>query len=331
MQSSPGPQAKHPKVSSRYLRVIDSLLIAGIKLGSSAKREAINKIIQHVPQLTRGDCWRRIRYLRKTPELAGVEDCQRNNGISKPRESRSQIASRPWTTADDERLLNYAGYEPVNKIAHRLGRSVRAVRFRLGALGKSARVRDGWSLRSLRSMLRISHTRLRLLIGSGALRVRDSRVSGSSLALFCEKKRATIEPLVSDRVAATLLKGEEGYMWDRAADLLGVAVAQVQNWICDGQLRVVDTFVTERAFEEFCKKHGAEINPVLIDPTVAKWLIDGYGVPEFRGRDRIVSRAQKHVLTIRTCKCGRKIAGNVYFKHIKCCTVLADDPRREAV
>ena len=62
----------------------------------------------------------------------------------------------PWTPADDDRLLNWAGYEPVKKIAQRLGRSDRAVRFRLGALGISAKVTDGWSLRALRKMLRVS-------------------------------------------------------------------------------------------------------------------------------------------------------------------------------
>jgi len=57
--------------------------------------------------------------------------------------SRSRPASRAWTAEEDARLLDWAGYEPVNKIAQRLGRSVRAVRFRLGALGMSARVSDG--------------------------------------------------------------------------------------------------------------------------------------------------------------------------------------------
>ncbi len=331
MQNSPGPQAKHhPKVSSRYLQVIDSLLIAGVKLGPSAKREAINKILQNVPQLTRGDCWQRIRYLRRTPELASVKDCQRNAARLKPPKAcpEPRIAPRPWTTADDERLLTYAGYERVDKIAHRLGRSVRAVRFRLGALGMSAKLKDGWSLRSLRNMLHISCIRLRTLIGGGTLRVRDPRISASSLALFCEKNRAILESSIGGRVAATLLKGEERYMWERAADILGVTVAQVQNWICDGQLRVVDTFVTKRSFEEFCKKHGAEINTAMIDPETAKWLIHEYHLPA-SSKDRGVSRAQKHALAIRICRCGKKIAGNVFFRHVRCCGVATEATRRK--
>jgi hypothetical protein len=62
---------------------------------------------------------------------------------------------------DDAKLLDLAGYEPVNEIAERLGRSERAVRFRLGALGMSARVTDGWSQCALRKLLRMSRTRLR--------------------------------------------------------------------------------------------------------------------------------------------------------------------------
>ena len=267
--------------ASVRLAAIDQLLIARIKQGPAKKREAINRILELVPEWRRGDCWHRIRHLRKAPELAALEESHPDKAKRSGRTSAApHSAPRPWTPADDDRLLNWAGYEPVKKIAQRLGRSTRAVRFRLGALGMSARVTDGWSLRALRKMLHVSPTRLRYLIGNGMLRVRDPRVSPSSLAVFCDRNRASLEPSVRDRVAAALLKGEEGYMWERAADLIGVTVAQVQSWICAGQLRVVDTFVTDRAFEEFCKKHGGEINTTLMDPATAKWLVKEYGVPD---------------------------------------------------
>jgi hypothetical protein len=162
------------------------------------------------------------------------------------------------------------------------------------------------------------------------LRVRDPRVSTSSLAVLCDQNPASLVPSVRDRVAAALVKGEEGYMWERAADLIGVTVAQVQSLICAGQLRVVDTFVTDRSFEEFCKKYGGEINTTLMDPATAKWLVNEYGVPGSASKDRAVSRAQKHALTIRTCKCGKKIAGNVYFKHVKSCRAATQEAKRKA-
>jgi hypothetical protein len=100
---------------------------------------------------------------------------------------------------------------------------------------------------------------------------------------------------------------------------------------CGGQLKVLDTFVTDRSFDEFCDKHGTEINLALIDPATAKWLIEEYGVPSPSTDGRTVGRAQKHALVVRTCKCGRKIAGNVYFKHAKTCKASADQAIRQAV
>jgi hypothetical protein len=106
---------------------------------------------------------------------------------------------------------------------------------------------------------------------------------------------------------------------------LSVPIRQVQDWISGGQLKVLDTFVTDRSFDEFCKKHGTEINLALIDPATAKWLIDEYGVPSPSTDCRTVGRALKHALVVRTCKCGREIAGNVYFKHKKNCSWATGD------
>src|SRR6266852_9058300 len=131
-------------INTRLLPAIDQLLIAGIKLGPRKKHEAINKILQLVPEWKRGDCWRRIRQLRRTSALATPNTIQDSKEPGNNVSSHRPL-SRPWLPEDDDKLLDWAGYEPVNKIAQRLGRSVRAVRFQLGALGMSARVQDGWS------------------------------------------------------------------------------------------------------------------------------------------------------------------------------------------
>ncbi len=301
----------------RLLPAIDQLLIAGIKLGPSKKHEAINKILKLVPEWKRGDCWRRIRQLRRTPALATPDTVQdlkepANNGSS------HRPVSRPWLPEDDGKLLDWAGYEPVNRIAQRLGRSVRAVRFRLGALGMSARVTDGWSQRALRKLLRMSRARLRHLVASGLLRVRDPRITAVSLAVWCEKNRSAMGFSAAIQRPGTGMVKDEAYSWERAAKLLAVMVTDVQNLISAGQLKLVDTFVTDRSFEEFCRKHGHEINMALIDPATRKWLVSEYGVSE-AANGKMVSRAQKHALVIRACNCGRKIAGNVYFKHVRSC------------
>jgi hypothetical protein len=306
---------------SKWLSAIDQLLIAGIRQGRAKKREAINRILELVPEWNRGDCWQRIRYLRKTLQVTAPEERRRPGNPNSFGEGAvlKRSASRPWTPADDDRLLQLAGYEPVKRIAQRLDRSIRAVRFRLGALGMSAKVTDGWSLRALRQMLRVSPARLRYLMAYGLLRVRDPRILLSSLATFCETNHASLTGENLERVATALSNGDEAFSWERTAELLGVESGQLQSLISAGQLKLFDTFVTDRAFEEFCKKHGGEINTVLMDPATAKWLVSEYGVTNAADRSRSVSRAQKHALVVRTCACGRKIAGNVYFRHVKIC------------
>src|SRR5271166_977828 len=329
MPSAPGPQGNK---ASKQLAAIDQLLIAAIKQGPAKKCEAIKKVVQLVPGWTRADCWKRIQRLRKkNPELAAFDELS---------PSRAQCAAEkdpvrrppllPWTQADDDSLLNLAGYEPVKRIAQRMSRSVRAVRFRIVALGLSARVTDGWSLRAFMATLRVRHSRVRQLIGSGILRVRDPRITAGSLAAFVEKNRVSLDPAAVERVAAAVSKGGEGYKWERTADLMSASLTEVQTWISAGQLRVFDTFVTDRAFEDFCRKHGDEINMALIDPETAKWLVSEYGVSPSAANGRSVLRVQKHVLVIRACGCGRKIAGNAYFRHVRICQTKATTGLRDA-
>ena len=329
MSSTAGGKAR---TNLRLLPAIDQLLIAGIKLGPAKKREAINTILQLAPGWTRGDCWRRIRYLRKTSELAALQRPRSRGDLEKPAviPAARRTFFSPWTSADDDKLLNLVGYEPVKKIAQRLGRSERAVRFRVGALGMSARVSDGWSQRELRKLLRVSPTRLRHLIGSGLLRVRDARITPGSLAAFCDKTGLCSEPFTIERITAALGNGDDAYCWERVADLLGKTVAHVRNLICGGQLKVLDMFVTDRSFEEFCKKHGGELNFALMDPATAKWLVNEYSVTNPTAESRTVARAQKHALVIRACHCGREIAGNAYFRHVKICQAAITSPLRDA-
>ena len=317
MSSAPGRKGNKP---SKQLAAIDQLLIAGIKQGPAKKRDAINRILELVPGWTREDCWERIRRLRKTPEFAGsAEDHPDRPKTGPVRRQPSMSPSGPWTPAHDGKLLKLAGYEPVKKIARRLDRSERAVRCRLAALRISGKVTDGWSLRTLQTTLRVRRSTLRQFIGIGMLKVRDPRISASSLAVLCDKIRASLDPSTIEKIAAALANGDDAYSWERAANLLGVPVSQIQDWISAGRLRVVDPFVTDRSFEEFCKNHGEELKASLIDPPTAKWLLSEYGASEIAANGGGISPARKHALVIRTCKCGRKIAGNPYFQHVRAC------------
>jgi hypothetical protein len=316
------PVSKSNKVNGRFnwLPEMDRLLIVGVQAGPAFKRKAINKILEKFPQLTRGDCWSRIRHLRRTSELAALQPQTTEPPGSRTSESAARAHARRWTAAEDDRLMDWAGYETVAKIAQRLNRSERAVRFRLGALSVSARVTDGWSLRSLQKTLRVSPATLRRFIGTGALRVKDARVSGASVAARFEKIRALLDPVAAEKTAAALTRVDDGYSLERTADLLGTTVAGVQEWLCLGQLKVVNNFVTDRAFQDFCKQHGHEFNLALMEPAMRKWLVKEYGVPVNGDSSSLpVCRAKKHAFVVRSCKCGRKVAGNAYFRHVKVC------------
>jgi hypothetical protein len=153
--------------------------------------------------------------------------------------------------------------------------------------------------------------------------VRDSRVTLSSLRAYCEKNAASLSAAALERTALAFASEETAISRERTADLLDVNLAQVQELISFGQLKLVDWFVTDRSFEDFCKKHSSEINLTLLDSPTAKWLHNEYGVPDVALNTANIPRAQKHALIIRTCVCGRKIAGNPYFRHIRKCRVAS--------
>src|SRR6266566_2403377 len=114
-----------PKIHPRFLPAIDRVLITGLRLGPAGKHQAINRVLQLVPEWKRGDCWRRIRQLRRSSNATALQLCSPEKVLQDSEHPRqaSRPRSRPWTADDDDRLLNWAGYEPVGKIAQRLGRS----------------------------------------------------------------------------------------------------------------------------------------------------------------------------------------------------------------
>jgi len=284
---------------------VKELLREGYQQGGEKKRQAIKAVRDLYPGLpsnTPSRFARRKGWIPKTTQILG---------------------RRPWTDLEERKLWELAGYETASRIADRLGRSEGAVRFRLKSLGLSVKVKDGWSFRALQEMLHVGPSKLRRFIAEGSLRVRDPRISATSLVALRENRisAGAVATEAVEGVPQKLRKNASSYSWGSAAKLLGVDVGQVREWIVDGKLKIVDGFVTERAFQDFCKQRGSELNSALLGNEVRDWLVDGYSLPISDETVRpLVPGNQKHALVTRRCPgCRRPMRGNIFFRHIKTC------------
>lgn len=289
---------------------IKELLREGYEEGGPKKRQAIRAVRELYPGL---------------PSHSPSRFARRQGWLPKTAAKRS---TRPWTEHEERKLWELAGYETADKIGERLGRSEGAVRFRLKSLGLSVKVKDGWSFRSLQAMLHVGASKLRRFISDGSLRVRDPRISMSSLAALWERRiGGTVSALEESAVEAIrrkLQKGQKAYSWGSAAKFFGVDVEQVRAWIAKGELKIVDGFVTERAFQDFCKACSDKLNGTLLGEDVLDWLAEGYSLRMPAEKSAAsVPPTEKHALVTRRCPtCGRKMRGNIFFRHIKNCKRL---------
>jgi hypothetical protein len=285
---------------------IKELLREGYREGGKKKRDALKAIRHLYPGLP-----------SNTPSRFAL----RQGWISRSAQHRFR---RPWTEYEQRKLWELAGYETAAKIGERLGRSEGAVRFRLKSLGLSVKVKDGWSFRALQEMLHVGPSKLRRFIADGALRVRDPRITASSLAVLAQRQLASANEAENGQVDAMrekLLATRKAYSWGTTAKLLSADMKQIRNWIASGELKIVDGFITERAFQDFCKQGGSELNSALLGEDVRDWLVEGYSLPPGAPKDAAgANPSQKHALITRRCPaCGRQMRGNIFFRHIKNC------------
>ena len=286
---------------------IKNLLRDGYKEGGQKKRQAIKAVKELYPGL---------------PSHTSSRFARRQGWL---KHATADHQTRPWTEQEEQQLWELAGYEPAARIGERLGRSEGAVRFRLKLLGLSVKVKDGWSLRGLQELLHVGPSRLRRFVADGSLRVRDPRISASSLATLWERRIASTTSSPEDEALEALRqklrKGPKAHSWGSAAKLLRVSLEQVRMWIAIGELKIVDGFVTERAFQDFCRKCGPVLNRPLLGDEVRDWLVDGYALRvSSEPTASSVHPSEKHALVTRQCpKCPRRIRGNGFFTHVKNC------------
>jgi len=295
---------------SRWPPELIELLRDGYRSGGPKKKEALEICRKHYPGVP---SYVISRFARQKGWFG-----------SAPPRTVTQRMHRAWSESEDQLLWRLAGYESPQQIAHKLRRTESAVRCRLKAQGLSGKVKDGISLRAFQEMFHIGYRKAYALIARGTLRVRDARISTASMVALRGQCDATQKISVEGNENPVRSISTNGLSWERAASVLGVPLDQVRIWLARRQLRVVDTFVTEKALEEFCqscgRNGGLKLNYRLLDPKVLQWLKDyGVTVPTL-GTYLSVSGSVKHALVTRVCgKCGRRICGNAYFVHIKGC------------
>jgi hypothetical protein len=289
---------------------IKELLREGYLEGGKKKRQAIKAVRDRYPGLPSNSP---SRFARRQGWLArSTQACNR----------------RPWTEHEERKLWELAGYETAAKIGDRLARSEEAIRFRLKALGLSVKVKDGWSFRALQEMLHVGPSKLRRFIADGSLRVRDPRISANSLVAILESRVVpTTENGLVEGAQPRIRKGQKAYSWGNAAKVLAADVEQVRRWIISGDLKIMDGFVTERAFQEFCEKHGSELNTALLGDGVRDWLVEGYSLNSAVGKNAASTPAnEKHALMVRRCPgCLRQMRGNMFFGHLKKCKGMSTE------
>jgi predicted transcriptional regulator len=281
------------------------VLKEGYRWGGRKKSEAISLVVEMCPGLTR----------RKISRHARREGWGGGNGTA----SAVRRNHTAWDEMDKLNLFNLAGYKPVGEIAEDLGRTQAAVRCRLAANGLSARVKDAYSLRALTKNLHLGFPKLGRLIADDKLRVRNPQVSRESQLSYVSKNRDVFGEDYPELETSTLLAGPDGYLRNRVATMLRKPEDEVKELLACGELKVVDTSVTDRALEDFLRKYGKqELNLELFTPGELAWL-EQYGV-EVRQVAPKNSRAQKHARKGRTCpRCGLVIRGNVYGVHVRAC------------
>jgi hypothetical protein len=269
---------KRATSDSRWMRELDHLLSAGVKHGPTGVHEAIERVLRLATGLTPGDCWRRIRYLRRhiAPSESGQAEHQSRTKDKRSRRLvRQSNRRRPWTKQEDKDLQDLAGYESVKRLSERLNRSKFAIRCRLSELGIRGRVRDAWSLRRLEATFHVGRRTLLGWIAKGQLSVIDSRITRKSLLRLFQDYRASFSSAAEQRL---LNSCDEAYTWKQVEQIFEVGEEQVRRWIASGKVRIVNPSVTERALGRFCKAAPAGLNLSRIDAEELEWLIEEYGL-----------------------------------------------------
>ena len=228
-----------PLAKRACIKEIDQILLCVLNSGRNEVHAAIERILKEWPGVTRDELWDRLRYLRnrcsqihKRRIKLGEEDLAilkkyyaqgragAREAVKKLRVRRPDLSARsiwrqaaelgistgsgrakPWSPEEQGALLWDAGEKTVEKIAAKLGRSVKAVRQMLSARGVSGRVRmpKTYSFRGVARLLGVDEKMVRLWFqkgwfgevakGHGSKKSSPSaqRISATAIVGFCRE------------------------------------------------------------------------------------------------------------------------------------------------
>jgi hypothetical protein len=212
---------------------LDPILLAGMKLGRIAERQAIDKVIRMHQELRIERVWARIRDLRRRNQKAkgprtgrfpwteeqeqrlvvlcgevglreAVSLLKRETGW--PRDAILRKAHKlgiqkkeyqrkqEWSEVERTFLLAAVRHVPVKRIARQLERPEKAVRVRIWREGLPGGWEEGYSRRELCRNFRISSTTLRRWIRTGLLKDgADGRIPERSVRTFLRHHRELVD------------------------------------------------------------------------------------------------------------------------------------------
>jgi hypothetical protein len=132
--------------------------------------------------------------------------------------------------------------------------------------------------------------------------------------------RAVYQLLWRSRESA---KFQDGYTQCELAQTLHVSPRKVRQWVRLGWLILYQGRVKDRALERFLKEHSDEIDPMRLEKDFRIWLRDlGLREAEPHPHQWLSTRLQS--LRVHVCdRCGRKVCGNSFQRHLKTCAKKA--------